>query len=83
MKVAARRWGPGRLRGWGEKQEAYFILRRTVMRNGDSRAHYFASTVAKQEKKDLPERRRRRKGWRRRIACLSFFMESISAIFLI
>lgn len=32
--------------GMGEKQEAYFILRRTVMRNGDSRVHYFASTVA-------------------------------------
>lgn len=36
--------GPGGL-GVGEKnrsEEAYFILRRTVMRNRDSRAHYFA-----------------------------------------
>lgn len=38
--------GARRTPGWGEKQEAYFILRRTVMRNRDSRAHYFASTVA-------------------------------------
>lgn len=44
--VASSRRGPGGLRGWGEKQEAYFILRSTVMRNSDSRAHYFASTVA-------------------------------------
>ena len=42
--VGARR--SRRTSGSGEKQEAYFILRRTVMRNGDSRAHYFASTVA-------------------------------------
>lgn len=38
--------GARRTPGWGKKQEAYFILRRTVMRNRDSRAHYFASTVA-------------------------------------
>lgn len=39
---ALHRGGGGR-EGWGEKQEAYFTLRCTVMRNRDSRAHYFAN----------------------------------------
>lgn len=36
--------GGGGREGWGEKQEAYFTLRCTVMRNRDSRAHYFANS---------------------------------------
>lgn len=43
LACTLHRGGGGR-EGWGEKQEAYFTLRCTVMRNRDSRAHYFANS---------------------------------------